>query len=78
VEEALEDVRSGKLWGYMSFPQNYTQHSLDRAVAGRFAENESISESTIEFRLDMSRKLKKGLFPMMYSNAFLNSVNWEC
>jgi hypothetical protein len=58
VEEALDNVRAGTTWGYIRFPQNFSQHLTDRALTGNFAENETLESSTIQFRMDMSRTLK--------------------
>jgi hypothetical protein len=55
-EEALENVKNGKTWGYISFPKNYSEHLADRIVAGKFAENDTLAGSVVRLRLDMSRK----------------------
>jgi hypothetical protein len=52
--EALENVHLGKIIGYMKIPENFTSDAQDRFLAGRFAYEESILGSTIQFRLDMS------------------------
>lgn len=55
-EQALSDVKTGKIWGYMSFPNNFSNHLIDRAAANIFADNETLDGSTITLQLDHSRK----------------------
>jgi deoxyadenosine/deoxycytidine kinase len=54
VEEALECVQKGKVVGFMEFPDDYSEQLQIRFLTGRFAENETLRESTIQFRMDMS------------------------
>jgi len=55
-EEALENVKNGNTWGYLKFQPNYTEHLIDRIVAGSFPANESLEGSELSVRMDMSRK----------------------
>lgn len=55
-EEALEQVKLGKMWGYLSFPDNYTQHVGFRGAHGLYADNETLEGSIIKLKLDMSRE----------------------
>ncbi|CAL8123150.1 unnamed protein product [Orchesella dallaii] len=66
-DEAKAGVHHGDLWGYLVFPTNYTQHTLDLVTAGRFAENETLEGSRIHMHLDMSQYI--GSF-FMIKNTF--------
>jgi len=48
------NVRSGHIWGYLTFPHNYSSYLIERAIEGNFATNETIDGSRILVKLDMS------------------------
>lgn len=56
IEEAVDDVHKGHLWGYIHFGNNYSQHMIDRLATKQFAFEETINGSIINVRMDMSRK----------------------
>jgi hypothetical protein len=53
-QEALESVKIGNTWGYVVFPSNYSRRLENRVVTGNFPDNETLLESNIKIRLDMS------------------------
>lgn len=54
VTKAIEDVRLGKLFGYMAFPQNYSLHMVNRGMLGKLSDNLTIEGSTIAVQGDFS------------------------
>jgi len=54
VTDAIENVQRGSIWGFLVFPQNYSQHLQDRLIAGNFPDNSSLIDSSVSLRLDMS------------------------
>lgn len=53
---ALEQVQKGDLWGYISFPANYSQAIFDRILSGGDPTNETLENSLISFEMDMTSK----------------------
>ena len=56
-EEAIHEIEQGNLWGYLSFPHNFSIALVDRELNGKTADNISIYESRIQIQMDMSSKL---------------------
>jgi len=54
--DAVDEVRLGKMWGYISFPANYSADVGYRSAHGLYADNETLEGSIVKLRLDMSRK----------------------
>ncbi|CAL8072809.1 unnamed protein product [Orchesella dallaii] len=65
--DAVDEVRLGKMWGYISFPENYSEYVGLRSGHGLFADNETLEGSIVKLRLDMSHYLA-GVF--MINNLF--------
>ncbi len=61
--DALKSVQNGQTMGYLVIPFNYTDHLKNRFVQNIFADNETLSGSSIKVRLDnssnFSRKFNK-------------------
>ncbi|ODN04357.1 hypothetical protein Ocin01_02302, partial [Orchesella cincta] len=72
-EQARAAAQLGKLWGYISFPRNFSQHTVDLITAGRFAENETLEGSRIRMYLDMSRMYYIYLYRVSFSTLTLPS-----
>lgn len=53
---ALKEVQKGDLWGYISFPENYSQAIFDRILSGGDPTNETLENSLISFEMDMTSK----------------------
>lgn len=66
MKEALDSVQSGKSWGLISFPENYTVHLRSRFTFRNFVDNETSTGSQITIKLDRSCKL-------YHHNTLLNS-----
>lgn len=56
-ETAVAAVKDATDWGYMVFPENYTNFMKERAIFGIHAEAEIIYGSRIKIRLDQSSKV---------------------
>ncbi|XP_035707282.1 ABC transporter G family member 23-like isoform X1 [Folsomia candida] len=54
---ALNDVKQGKLSGYISIPANFSEHSKARFLFGLHSDNETLDGSTVTVRLDHSEYL---------------------
>jgi len=57
-EEAFNEVKRGRAWGALVFPQNYSSSLIERTESGRFTDDWVIESSDVTVRLDMSSKLK--------------------
>lgn len=57
-EEALEQTRAGKTWGFMVFPQNYSTFMYERAISGAEPTEEVLNGSIISFEMDMTSMSK--------------------
>ncbi|CAG7829425.1 unnamed protein product [Allacma fusca] len=55
-EDAIKEIEMGQLWGYISFPQNFSIALMDRELNGNAADNSSIYESRIRIQMDMSNQ----------------------
>lgn len=55
-EDAIREIELGQLWGYMSFPYNFSIALMDRELNGNAADNISIYESRIRIQMDMSNQ----------------------
>lgn len=54
---AEESLQEGSLFGYITFPQNYSDNLVNRFMIGKFAsDNSTLEESKISITLDKSRK----------------------
>lgn len=53
-EEALEQTKAGKTWGFMVFPANYSKNMYDRAISGGEPTEEILNGSIISFEMDMT------------------------
>ncbi|CAL8138000.1 unnamed protein product [Orchesella dallaii] len=57
AKEAKESLLMGRIWGYMMFPQNYSQNFFLRATSGsQFFDNETFAGSNIIFEMDATSK----------------------
>lgn len=54
---AVEQVKRGQLWGFMSIPEDYSEHVKLRKSYGLYPDDESLNGSVITLRLDNSRTL---------------------
>lgn len=52
----MEQAHLGSLYGILTIPTNYTQHTIDRTLAANYALNESLDGTTIRVQLDYSSK----------------------
>jgi hypothetical protein len=77
-EEAVEEIQAGRLWGYMSVPENYSQHMGDRALSRNYATNETIDGTTISFRMDMSRKIIRSQLIRLTSVSSIIKFYYHC
>ncbi|ODN04363.1 ABC transporter G family member 23 [Orchesella cincta] len=57
AELAKAQVLEGNLWGYFTFPSNYSQHMANLVVEQKFAGNETLEGSRVRLRMDMSSYL---------------------
>lgn len=71
-QEAVEQVKLGKMWGYLSFPVNYSQYVGFRSAHGLYADNETLDNSIVKVKLDMSRKKKTIIIFLNVYNCLLN------
>ncbi|ODM96686.1 ABC transporter G family member 20 [Orchesella cincta] len=55
-EEALEQTKAGKTWGFMVFPENYSTYMYERAISGAEPTEEVLNGSIISFEMDMTSK----------------------
>lgn len=55
-EDALRDVKSGDLWGFINIPANYTEYMKERMLARMYSDPETINGTIIGIHLDMSSK----------------------
>ncbi|CAL8123142.1 unnamed protein product [Orchesella dallaii] len=55
-ELAYQQVKEGKLLGYVVFPPNYSEHLANLKVEQMFARNETLEGSRVRMRLDMSNR----------------------
>ena len=51
---ALDEIEKGNLWGFISFPANFSQAMIERGIAGNLADNETLHSSRIRIKMDMS------------------------
>jgi len=65
------DVRASKLWGLMSFPENFTGHLKERLLFGVYTDQGNLNGSRITFRLDMSSNF---LFPFSFHLALTGVI----
>lgn len=52
----MHDIHLGHIWGYMTFPDNFSTYMVDRGVAGNLAENDTIYGSRIRIQMDMTNQ----------------------
>ncbi len=45
------------MWGYISFPSNFSEAMIERGIAGNLADNETLQASRIKIKMDMSSEL---------------------
>jgi len=57
-QEALKSVEKGHIYGFLTFPSNFSTELFNRLIAGPVPTNESIIGSTISVQLDMSSKFE--------------------
>jgi hypothetical protein len=81
VEDAVEDIKKGQIWGYINFPQNYSSYLIDRGANPAFALDETYDGSRITFDMDMSNQqighnLKRIFIEVYYK--FLVQVALDC
>jgi ABC-type multidrug transport system permease subunit len=55
-EDAIDDIHKGHVWGYISFPNNFSAYMESRAISGSFADNETIYGSRVKVQMDMSNQ----------------------
>ncbi|KAJ1525309.1 hypothetical protein ONE63_010131 [Megalurothrips usitatus] len=56
IPSALEAVRTGKAWGALYFPANYSRFLAARHVWGRYASDKALNHSEISAWMDMSNQ----------------------
>jgi hypothetical protein len=55
--KALEDIVNGKIWGYLSISENFTDSIYDRYFgAANETTNDTIIGSQLRFKMDQSSK----------------------
>lgn len=54
--EAIDNIHKGLIWGYMTFPENFSSAMENRAVSGSFADNETVYASRVKVQMDMSNQ----------------------
>jgi len=54
---ATQGVRDGHVWGFITFPSNYSENMLDRFLSGNYAGNSTLEGSTVLFDLDLSSNI---------------------
>lgn len=69
--EAVAEVNLGKMWGYISFPANYSEYVSYRGAHGVYADEDTLEGSIVKVRLDMSRK------SCVYLNSYESSGTLE-
>jgi hypothetical protein len=52
--DALAGVKAGDVWGFISIPPNFTQLSMEKALAGLYADQDTVDNSRIDLELDMT------------------------
>lgn len=73
--QAIEDVKSTKLWAVMSFNKYYSHAFLDRAAYN--VSNKSIENSTIVLNADLSNKIVTDLTYKLLSKYYNKFVTLE-
>lgn len=67
---ALVDVASGKLWGYISFPANFSKQLFERQLASLNPENDTIAGSSISLKIDYSSQTVAALLQRILLETF--------
>lgn len=50
--DALKATQEGSTWGYLMFPENFTEKLFERVMSGAFVDESTINASQITVRLD--------------------------
>ncbi|XP_021950774.1 ABC transporter G family member 23 [Folsomia candida] len=80
-EDGLFAIKSGKIWGYLSIPENFTEYLRLRGLHRNFADEETITGSTISIKMDMSNFLAGSLLVrIFYENyqKFIQNIAMDC
>ena len=51
-------MRTGKAWGALYFPSNYSRFLAARHIWGRYASDKALNQSEISVWMDMSSELR--------------------
>jgi hypothetical protein len=51
-------VKAARIWGFMMFPEGYSDHVYTRASSGNIVDNDTLEGSQIYLEMDYSSKLK--------------------
>ncbi|OXA49624.1 ABC transporter G family member 20 [Folsomia candida] len=80
-ELARDAVRAGKIWGFLSFPENFSDNVYERAAGANTIENETLQGSYVNAEMDYSNKqissaIKKELYDAF--EIFLKGMLINC
>jgi ABC-type multidrug transport system permease subunit len=81
AERGLDDIKLGKLWGFMSFPENYSKHLVQRGAEHIWSSNETLTGSTISVQMDHSHYFAAALLiKSLYESfqSFIRQTLIEC
>ncbi|XP_021960922.1 ABC transporter G family member 20 isoform X3 [Folsomia candida] len=53
---AISEIEKGNMWGYISFPSNFSEAMIERGISGNLADNETLHASRIKIKMDMSNQ----------------------
>jgi hypothetical protein len=71
---ALQDIKKGNLWAYISIPANYSYFVVERATSELYASDETFDGSRITFEMDMSSKSSHIVGSFLVSKVLANTV----
>eukprot|EP00117_Sycon_ciliatum_P049119 scpid21523/ scgid0343/ ABC transporter G family member 23; ABC transporter ABCG.23 len=56
ISDALQEVKKGRSWGYLHFDEDFSSAFVERTQSPYTVDNDTISNSSIHVRLDMSNQ----------------------
>ncbi|XP_035711665.1 ABC transporter G family member 23 isoform X2 [Folsomia candida] len=74
-ESGLQDIHDGKTFAVLAFPQNYEFHMRNRILERNFADNETVSGTTISIRMDESNAIKTSWMKKTIATKYIQYLN---
>lgn len=54
LEDAIEAVKIGDVWGYLAVPDHYSDSVYSRTASGNRVDEEALNGSFVHYQLDMT------------------------